>query len=292
MRIDAHTHIFPASFAQRRTAADERLLRDDTFRETYQNPKARMATAKELVATLDEADFDAAVVAGIGWTDLDLAREANDYALESAQKFPGRVLPFCSVNPAWGDAALREVERCADAGALGVGELHPDTQDFLLSDPKFMRPLGELLRERGLVLLTHTSEPVGHLYRGKGRATPEQVMGLVRLVPGLQVICAHWGGGLPFYALMPEVAADLQQSVYFDSAASPYLYQPDVFSTVVKLVGADKVLFASDFPLLKPSRAMKDLEASGMGAGMRKKLLGENAARLLKLPRTARRAGK
>ncbi len=69
------------------------------------------------------------------------------------------------------------------------------------------------------------------------------------------------------------------------------LYQPDVFSTVIKLVGAEKVVFASDFPLLTQARVLKDLEASGVGADVRNKVLGENAARLLKLTRTGKASG-
>ena len=283
MRIDTHTHCFPPSFAERRKANDARLMRDAKFREFYQDPKSKLSTAEDLIAALDQAEFDAAVMAGIGYTQKDVAREANDYALESAKRFPGRVLPFCSVNPKWGDAALREMERCAKSGALGVGELHPDTQGYRLDDEKVMKPFAEQVHKLGLVLLTHTSEPVGHSYSGKGHTTPEQVMGLVQMVPGLQVICAHWGGGLPFYALMPEVNADLKSSVYFDSAASPYLYGSAVFSTVADLVGVDRVLFASDFPLLKQARVLKDLEASGLSKEAQHKVLGDNAAKLFKL---------
>ena len=51
-------------------------------------------------------------------------------------------------------------------------------------------------------------------------------------------MCAHWGGGLPFYALMPEVEDSLS-NVYFDSAASPFLYDASVFPTVAGLVGRE-----------------------------------------------------
>ena len=41
------------------------------------------------------------------------------------------------------------------------------------------------------------------------------------------------GGGLPFYALMPEVKTALR-NVHFDSAAFPYLYQPEVFDVAAR----------------------------------------------------------
>ena len=241
-----------------------------------------MATAEDLIAALDEAEFDAAVVAGIGWTDHETAREANDYLLESAARFPRRIVPLCSVNPAWGDAALDEIARCAKAGARGIGELHPDSQGFRLDDARLLKPLADLARQLGLVVLTHVSEPVGHEYPGKGRTAPHQALSFAEAFPDVRLICAHWGGGLPFYAMMPEVGAALR-NVWFDSAASPFLYQPRVFAVGAQLVGPDKVLFGSDFPLLRPERALRDLRTGGLGEEAERGILGDNAARLFGL---------
>jgi len=241
-----------------------------------------MATAEDLIAALDEAEFDAAVVAGIGWTDHETAREANDYLLESAARFPRRIVPLCSVNPAWGDAALDEIARCAKAGARGIGELHPDSQGFRLDDARLLKPLADLARQLGLVVLTHVSEPVGHEYPGKGRTAPHQALSFAEAFPDVRLICAHWGGGLPFYAMMPEVGAALR-NVWFDSAASPFLYQPRVFAVAAQLVGPDKVLFGSDFPLLRPERVLRDLRAGGLNEEAERSILGDNAARLFGL---------
>ncbi len=95
-------------------------------------------------------------------------------------------------------------------------------QQFHLADKELMTPIVAALQQHRLILLTHASEPVGHLYAGKGDCTPDVLYSLAVRFPELTIICAHWGGGLPFYALMPEVKKPLGQ-VYFDSAASPYL---------------------------------------------------------------------
>ena len=76
MIIDSHVHIYPPSFRARR---EEIARRDATFRELYSDAGAVLATADELLAAMDAAGVDAAVAVGIGWTDLDVAREANDY---------------------------------------------------------------------------------------------------------------------------------------------------------------------------------------------------------------------
>ena len=109
-------------------------------------------------------------------------------------------------------------------------------------------------------MLTHASEPVGHQYSGKGEATPELLYTLITAFPELKLVCAHWGGGLPFYALMPEVKAALK-NVYFDTAISPFLYTPQVYGQVAQLVGADKILFGSDYPLIPQRRFLKEINA-------------------------------
>ena len=277
MLIDFHTHILPPAFRRQR---DRLLERDATFRALFSGPRAIIATAEDLIATLDEAGLDAAVALGYGWTDAAVARESNDYLLQSAAGYPGRIIPFCCVNPAWGEAALREVERCAGLGARGIGELHPDTQGFMLADVSVMGPLMELARAHRLVVLTHASEPVGHVYPGKGSATPGVLLPFIQQHAGTPIVCAHWGGGLPFYALMPEVRQALS-AAYVDTAVSPFLYDQAVFSLAPKLIGADHVLFGSDFPLLKPSRVLAQARAAGLSDADLQAILGGNAQRLL-----------
>ena len=66
MIVDFHTHVFPPGFRDRRA---ELAARDATFGDLFADPKARMATADELVAAMDEDGVDVSVVMGIGWTD-------------------------------------------------------------------------------------------------------------------------------------------------------------------------------------------------------------------------------
>ena len=99
-------------------------------------------------------------------------------------------------------------------------------------------------------------------------------------VPGVNVIAAHWGGGLPFYALMPEVDEAMQRT-FFDSAATGFLYRPDVYARAVDLVGAERILFGSDFPLVSQAEQMKELRAAVPAAEQLEMILGGNAQRLL-----------
>ena len=279
MVIDFHTHIFPPwSATQRR----RRLERDATFAELFADPKARLATAEELIEVMDRDGVANSVAMGIGWTDEGLAREANDYIIDSALRYPERIVGFAAVNPAWGDTAAKEADRCARAGLRGIGELHPSTQGFDLGDRATIAPLMEVVAQHGLIVTTHSSEPVGHEYRGKGSTRPEALWRFARSFPQATVVCAHWGGGLPFYALMPEVAKDIG-NVYFDTAASPLLYDGRVFEIVARLVGADRILLGSDYPLLKPRRLIEQVKRASLSEADERAVLGENAASLLGL---------
>ncbi|MEM8868628.1 MAG: amidohydrolase family protein, partial [Verrucomicrobiota bacterium] len=52
----------------------------------------------------------------------------------------------------------------------------------------------------------------------------------------------------PFFEQNPRLRAQLT-NVYYDTAAGPLLYDPTIFQRVIDLVGPQKVLFGSDFPL-------------------------------------------
>ncbi len=277
MIVDFHTHLLPASFHERRA---DIAARDATFGTLF-GGGGSMASADGLIAAMDESGVDFSVVLGFGWCDRDVAREANDCLLDAAARYPSRIAAFCSVHPGWGDDALREVERCADAGALGIGELHPTSQGIDLATDESFVPLARLAAERGLLINVHGSEPVGHIYPGKGSTTPERLIAIVERFPDVRWVFAHWGGGLPFYALMPEVRAALANT-YFDSAVSPFLYDAKVFDVATRAVGADHILFGSDYPLLPASR-VADQARSTLDAATAEAVLGGNALRLLGL---------
>ncbi|MFC1872525.1 amidohydrolase family protein [Chloroflexota bacterium] len=279
MVIDFHTHVFPAKLRDNRARY---AAADVAFAMLYADPKARMATADELIASMDEAGIEASMIVNYGWATHELCVETNDYILESAVRFPGRLFGFCAVQPDETDKAVKEIERCARAGARGIGELRPDIQLKAFPDTSRLVALGKSLKQHNLMLMLHASEPVGHQYPGKGDFTPGLLYQVIGQLPDVTIVCAHFGGGLPFYALMPEVKKTLK-NVYFDSAASPYLYQPQVFARVADMAGADHVLFGTDWPLMPPARILIEIDAVGLTAEAKNQITSGNARRLLNL---------
>ncbi len=279
MIIDFHTHIFPPGIIENR---DSYLGRDPCFDILYADPKAKLATADGLIANMDEEGIDISVVLNIGWSSHELCRETNDYIMEAIARYPDRLVGFCAVQPLAGENALVELERCAQGAIKGIGELRGDTQGFDLADEATMAPIARVAIEHHLVFLTHSSEPVGHSYPGKGTITPDILYRFIQNFPDLVVVCAHWGGGLPFYALMPEVAKALS-NVYFDTAASPFLYQDNIFEHVAEILGADKILFGSDHPLIRQNRIVKAIHSLNIPEDAKSMILGGNAQRILGL---------
>ena len=279
MIIDSHCHIFPASFAPRHA---ELTALDATYATLFPKPGPKLATAEDLLADLQREGIDHAVVMGMGWCNQGLASEANDYLIAAVAQHPASLTGFCSVNPAWGVAAIKEMERCAQSGLRGVGELHPDTQEFDITSKELMEPLMAAAQDLGWPVVVHTSVPVGHIYPGKGHTTPEKAYRFIENFPENTIICAHWGGGLPFYSLMPE-APQVLKNVYYDSAASPFLYRAQVFEAVARLVGPEKILFGTDYPLIGHRRLIQQVQDSKLDGSAKEAILGGNAAKLLGL---------
>jgi len=94
-------------------------------------------------------------------------------------------------------------------------------------------------------------------------------------------VLAHWGGGIFFFNLLKKEVKESMNNVWFDTAASPFLYDPKVYRLAKDIIGADKILFGSDFPLLKPSRYFTELKETGLEKKDIAKICGENAVKLL-----------
>jgi predicted TIM-barrel fold metal-dependent hydrolase len=277
MIIDFHTHIFPPKVRDER---DDYVRRDATFAEMYADPKSKLASAEDLLEQMDESGVDASVAVGFGWEDQELCVRHNEYLLEEAAKSKGRIIPFCTINPAH-DTAAEEAMRCARAGAKGLGELRPDGQGWSLTG-EAGKELANAAKRENLILLFHVTEPVGRGYPGKQGGALTAFAEFATAHQEIAIVGAHLAGGLPFYAPMPEVRETFDQ-LYVDTAAQRLLYDHTAYEHLIGLIGAERILLGSDYPLVPQSRQIEELRSGVFRSSDLDLILGTNAERLLGL---------
>jgi uncharacterized protein len=277
--IDAHTHAFPPDLIRKRELL---LSKESGFAELYADPRAKLVDAEDVLDAMERGGVSRAVVTGFAWNDPELCRQHNDYLVRAAESSNGRLAAFCTLPLADPEAARREVGLAATAGARGFGELRPESQGCSIADEAISALLDWAWESTGLPLLVHASEPVGHRYPGKSGQALGPLYEFICRHGEVRLIAAHWGGGLPFYALMPEVRAALE-NVWVDTAASTLLYSPGIFRVVADLIGAEKILFASDYPLLSPKAQLRAVVQAPLTEVEVTMVTGGNAAALLEL---------
>ena len=273
---DAHVHIYPPELERDRgkIAADEPWFAALTSSRCH-----KWGTAEELVASMDANGIERAFAIGFAFRDQGLCRMVNDYVLDAAKRFPGRILPLAVVSPLRCGAA-DEIARCADAGAAGIGELFPDGQGFDITDPMQTWRLAAACDERGLFIMLHTAAQAGHEYAGRGLTGAREAAKFCVNHPEARVVFAHFGGGLWAFESMPEMKLYLSNA-YYDTAAMPWLHSSDVLRAIFANGSGGKLLFGSDWPILDFPRYEKMIEAAKLTEGQKTALLGGNAEKLI-----------
>jgi predicted TIM-barrel fold metal-dependent hydrolase len=279
MVIDFHTHIFPKAIRENREAY---FASEPAFKLLYSLPGSKLVGAQEIIAAMDRQGVDKSVIFGFPWKNSQTFIKHNDYILEAVARYPKRLIGLCCLDPFSRDA-VTEALRCLEGGLSGIGELafyQSGIDDEALEK---LAPLMQICRDKDLPVLIHTNEPVGHMYPGKTPNTLKQIYDLIKKFPENVIVLAHWGGGIFFFALLKkEVKASLK-NVYFDTAASPFLYAPEIYRYAKDIVGLDKILFGSDFPLINPARYFQELDMSGLAKAEIESICGLNAAQLFRL---------
>jgi len=277
MIIDFHTHIFPPRIRENR---EDFLKGEEAFKTLYNSPQARLVGAGDLISAMDEADVQKSVVFGFPWENANYFKLNNDYVIEAVNRYPDRLVGLACFSP-FSPTGAREAERCFDLGLSGVGELAVYGDGITAAVVQTLEPVMATCLERDGLFMLHTNEPVGHQYPGKTPNTLRQIYDFVKTYPENRIILAHWGGGLLFYALMKKEVVKVLENVWFDTAASPFLYRPEMYRIAGEVVGFDKILFGSDYPLLKPQRYFKEMEAAELTTDQMDRIMGLNARNLL-----------
>ncbi len=291
MVIDAHVHLYPpdvardpAAWALKAGESHWAALCARTRRDG--RPVQSFPTVEELLREMDAAGVARAVLLGWYWEKPETCAWQNRFYAACVRAHPDRLSAFAALQPRAGHwAALEEMHRARDGGLVGIGELSPHSQGYAVDDAAFGEVL-TLAADWKMPVNLHVTDPAGRTYPGRVETPLADFVQLARAWPWTQFVLAHWGGLLPLVEATANAAT--LPNVYYDTAASPLIYDADIWARALPVIGADRTLFGSDFPLnlfpkqdVRPNMARFIAEARTGGADLG--VLGGNVARLLRL---------
>lgn len=249
--IDAHTHCYPQTVYQNpRNWAESRGEHHwaDLVSPLGKRSIQAWATPMEMLRAMDTAGVERAVLLGWYWERSATCRWHNDAISHWLREAPDRFIGFATLHPAdEPDALSAELDRVADLGFVGVGELHPGVQGFDARTEGWLA-VADWCSKASWPVNFHATEIVGPPHAGNVATPMNDFLLMAEQHPDLCMILSHWGGGLPFFEQNSHVRRVLK-NVYYDAAASPLLYDPTIFRVLIELVGIDKLIFGSDYPL-------------------------------------------
>jgi predicted TIM-barrel fold metal-dependent hydrolase len=290
MIIDCHTHAYSseAVAAPREWAlAHQEPHWADLVAPTDRPSIQGWSDPGTMLAAMDAAGVDQAVLLGWYWENESTCREQNAAIAQWLAMAPGRLIGFAAIYP--NAQVIDQLESARALGFCGVGELHMGIQKFNASSPHW-QAMANWCASNNWPINCHATETAGHDHPGSVATPLQEFVRMAAATPDLKLILAHWGGGLAFFEQNPKLRK-LLRNVYYDCAASPLLYEMRIFKQMVDLVGIDKLLFGSDYPLRIFPRTQKTPEMahyieriqaeSGLNKIELSKLMGENFDRLL-----------
>jgi len=207
---------------------------------------------------------------------LEGCQESNRMAWEGAQRFPGRILPYCTTNPGYGRASLDEIRRCVeDRGFIGV-KLY---NDYRVTEPVYW-PMVELAIELRIPLLQHAGHTTWLPSPQPRISDGGHIAELAARYPEAIIICAHIAGGGDWE--WTAKALRNARSVYLDISGSNI--DEGTVEMATRILGADRLLFACDMSM---TASVGRIRGADISETDRIKILGTNMQRILDLRRKA-----
>jgi hypothetical protein len=282
--VDVHVHLFERP--------------DDPLRDGYDIWEygeydgvafgTRRGTLEDLEAALEPGPVAHCVVLGMFEPhpsepgEADRLRAYNDWVLASTAGSP-QLTSLAAADPTalGGRAGADHLRDCAARGAKGI-KIHPVLQRCAPDDPR-LDPTYDVCVELGLTVLAHCGATRGH-----GPASDPFAFGAVMEAhPGLHLVLAHLGGATwrqvaPFAAAHPAVSFDLCEIIAWIGA--PEAPSADALGRLIRQVGAERVLFGTDFPWYELDHTVDQLMTlPHLSDEERRGILGENAIRRMGL---------
>ena len=278
--IDVHVHVEADDHGHFALDDELRAAASKYFKgEPYHPTVPEIATdyrAQHMAAVIFTVDTEAAT----GQMAL-----SNEEIAEAAAAHPDVLIPFGSIDPARGVAGIRAARRLVEEHGVRGFKFHPSIQAFEPNDRQHYA-LYEELQSLGVPALFHTGQTgIGAgLPGGRGiklrYSDPMLLDDVAADFPDLTIIMAH--PSVPWQDAAISVATH-KANVYIDlSGWSPKYFPPQLVRAANTLLKT-KVLFGSDYPLLRPERWIKDFEQLDIKDDVRPLVMKDNAVRALGL---------
>jgi predicted TIM-barrel fold metal-dependent hydrolase len=233
---------------------------------------SRGLDADRMVASMDENGVDMVVAFPMANPHTDY-REQNEQMLSFNKQYPDRIIPFARIQPFFKEKAVADIHEFASRGARGL-KFHPfmDGGANPVNNPELMFPLMEAAGEEKLTVLIHSGEV--------WNSAPALIGDLAENFPNVQFIIGH--SGLWEFYRQSIIVARRSPNVFLDVAE---ITPPNVVQTLVREVGAERVLYGSDHPFIPFGFEIgKVAKYAGLTPDEIRQVLGENLARLLGIP--------
>ena len=279
--FDVHVHIEADTGG--RTSLDQELL--DASAAYFRGEQPRIPTIHDVAAYYRERNIGAVVFTVDAETALGQQAPRSEEIAEAAADYADILVPFGSVDPLTGEAAVRRARRLVTEYGVRGFKFHPSVQGFQPNDRAYY-PLYEALQELRVPALFHTGQTgIGAgLPGGRGIklrfSDPMLLDDVAADFPGLVMILAH--SSIPWHDQAISMATH-KANVFIDlSGWSPKYFPPQLVRNANSVL-RHKVLFGSDFPVVTPDRWLRDFAALEIKPEVRPLILKDNTARVLGL---------
>jgi predicted TIM-barrel fold metal-dependent hydrolase len=228
-------------------------------------------TFEEFVAYLDRTGVQRGIINSVRCQEAKTPAEfiaGNREVARYVEKYQGRFLGACVVNPLFIDEALREIEDCRrQFGFVWVGELCNYTVPYEYTIKSF-ELLVEQVVKLNMVLDVHTEhEEMGYIIDKFPRAT---------------IVFPHFGDDREYANIFKRIDLVARHTnCYLDTSGYGH-DRMGMLEYAVKTIGPDRVLFGSDFSINDPSTVLARIQNSFLTEEEKRKVLSGNLVALLK----------
>lgn len=233
----------------------------------------------EIVADLDKLGVEIGVVTGRDAETTYGFPSNNPSVLEFCNAYPKKFVGFWGIDPHKKMAAVRETERAVkDLGMKGIS-IDPYLAHIPASEARFY-PLYAKCCELGCPVIITMAPPPQVPGAILDYADPRDVDKVARDFPELVIIMSH--GGYPY--VMEAIYACLRNAnVYMDISEYERAPMVNVYVEAMNKMIPNKVVFASAHPFIELKDALEAYKEFPLEAGVREKIMYDNAAKILKL---------